>query len=324
MKILFAFASALALCLAAPSGAQAQSYPSKQITIVVPVAPGGATDLLARAIAGHLGKAWGQNVIVENKPGANNQIGTDFVAKSAGDGHTLLVTPDPAIVVNPSLFAKIPYDPAKDLVPVTGLVGVELALVVNSGVPAKSVSELVALLKAKPGQYNYATFGPGSASHLIMELFQDATGTKLTPVHYRGASPALTDVAAGHVPMMFITMGLVVPQWQAGKVRPLASGGERRMSKYPDLPTLGESGVKGFKASGWFGLFAPRGTPSDVVRKINAEVRKMFADEKFKESFLRHHNFESIVSSPEDFAKRIASDTALWGGVVRSRNLRVN
>src|ERR1051325_5077279 len=218
-------------------GASAQSYPARPITIVVPAAPGGVTDMLGRMLAKRLTEKWSQPAIVENKPGANNQIAAELVAKAAPDGYTLFVGPETTFVVNPSIYARLNYDPVKDFTPITGLITINQALLVHPSLPVANVQELLALAKQKPDELNYGTFGIGSSGHLNMELFQSEAGIRLTPVHYKGATPALTDVMAGHIQLMFISVGSAVPQARAGKVRMLAVGARRRPDALPDKPT---------------------------------------------------------------------------------------
>src|SRR5262249_7718001 len=208
---------AVAALLFAATGAGAQTYPSRPITVVVPASPGGVTDMLGRILAKRLTEKWGQPAIVENKPGANNQLAAEYVAKAAPDGYTLFVGPETTFVVNPSIYPKLNYDPVKDFTPITGLITINQALLVNPSLPVNSVKELIALAKAKPGELNYGTFGIGSSGHLNMALFESEAGIRLTPVHYKGATPALTDVMAGHIQLMFISVGSAVPQWKAGK-----------------------------------------------------------------------------------------------------------
>jgi tripartite-type tricarboxylate transporter receptor subunit TctC len=252
-----------------PAAALAQtSYPTKPITIVVPASPGGVTDALGRMLAQRFTEAWGQQVIVENKPGANNQIAAEYVTKSAPDGYTLFIGPETTFVVNPSLYPKLPYDPVKGFTPISGLVTINHALIVNPDLPVKNVKELLALAKQKPGEINYGTFGVGSSGHLNMELFQAMSGAKFQAVHYKGATPALTDVVAGHIQMMFISVGSAVPQWKADKVKFIAVGAAKRMALLPEIPTVAESGLPGYEAISWFGLFGPPGMPADVVAKI--------------------------------------------------------
>jgi len=309
-------------CVVVASAAPAQTYPSKPVTIIVPAAPGGVTDALGRVLAQRFTEAWGQQVIVENKPGANNQIAAEYVAKSSSDGHTLFIGPEVTFVVNPSLYGRLGYDPVNDFVPITGLVTINHALIVHPSLPVDSVKDLLALARTKPGELNYGTFGIGSSGHLNMELLQALAGVKLQAVHYKGATPALTDVMAGHIQMMFISVGSAVPQWKAGKVKLLAVGAARRMPLLPEAPTVAESGLPGFEAVSWFGLFAPAGTPRPVVDKVNAEVRRIFADAEFRKSFLDRQYFESIVGTPEDLAAYLKSEEQKWGKVIRDAKMK--
>ena len=316
-------AAAVAGCLMpAAAAAQGTSYPTKPVTIIVPAAPGGVTDALGRMLAQRFIDAWGQQTIVENKPGANNQIAAEYVTKAAPDGYTLLITPEVTFVVNPSLYAKLPYDPVKGFTPITGLVTINHALIVNPALPVESVKELIALAKQKPGELNYGTFGAGSSGHLNMELFQSLSGAKLQAVHYKGATPALTDVVAGHIQMMFISVGSAVPQWKANKVKLIAVGAQKRMALLPEVPTVAESGLPGYEAVSWFGLFGPPGMPADVVAKINGEVRKIFADPEIKKSFLERQYFESIAGTPEELTRNIKADEPKWRKVIHDAKVK--
>jgi tripartite-type tricarboxylate transporter receptor subunit TctC len=230
-------AAVASVLLPAAAAGQDASYPTKPVTIIVPAAPGGVTDALARTLAQRFTDAWGQQVIVENKPGANNQIAAEYVTKAAPDGYTLLIGPETTFVVNPSLYPKLPYDPVKGFTPISGLVTINHALIVNPALPVQNVKELIALAKQKPGELNYGTFGIGSSGHLNMELFQALSGAKFQAVHYKGATPALTDVMAGHIQLMFISVGSAVPQWKADKVKLLAVGAAKRMALLPEVPT---------------------------------------------------------------------------------------
>jgi tripartite-type tricarboxylate transporter receptor subunit TctC len=320
-------AAVVTVCLM-PAAAAAQgtssptSYPTKPVTIVVPASPGGVTDALGRMLAQRFTEAWGQQVIVENKPGANNQIAAEYVTKSAPDGYTLFIGPETTFVVNPSLYPKLPYDPVKGFTPISGLVTINHALIVNPALPVKNVKELIALAKGKPSEINYGTFGVGSSGHLNMELFQALSGAKFQAVHYKGATPALTDVVAGHIQMMFISVGSAVPQWKADKVKFLAVGAAKRMALLPEIPTVAESGLPGYEAISWFGLFGPPGMPADVVTKINAEVRKIFADPEIKKSFLERQYFEPIAGTPEQLANYIKSDEPKWRKVIHDAKVQ--
>jgi tripartite-type tricarboxylate transporter receptor subunit TctC len=303
--------------------AAAQPYPGKPVQIVVPYAAGGITDILGRALARELGEAWGQQVVVVNKPGANGQLGADTVAKSAPDGHTLLVTSDATFVMNPHLFGKPGYDVFDDFVPISGLGISPQALVVHPSVPARSLRELIDLAKQKPGALNYGTFGSGSSGHLNIELLQAMTGTKFTPVHYRGAAPAITDVLGGHIQMIIVSIGLIAQPWQDGKLGVLGFGSTQRLPQFPDVPTLAESGLPGFEAGSWYGLAAPNGTPRDIVDKIAADTQKIFQNPVFRDKILAPNFIYSIASPPAQFAERIRVDLIKWGKVIRDANVKV-
>jgi len=308
--------------LIAATAANAQSYPSKTITIIVPAAPGGVTDALGRVLAKHFSEAWGQQAVVENKPGANNQIAAEYIAKSPPDGYTLFIGPEVTFTVNPSLYPKLNYDPVKDFTPITGLVTINHALILNPSVPVQSVEELIALAKEKPGTLNYGTFGIGSSGHLNMEMFQTLAGVKLQAVHYKGATPALTDVMAGHIQFMFISVGSAVPQWKADKVKFIAVGAAKRMALLPEMPTVAESGLPSYEAISWFGLFGPAGMPADVVAKINGEVAKLFASPDFRKNFLERQYFESIAGTPAQLAGFIKAEEPKWRKVIQDAKVK--
>jgi len=225
-------------------------------------------------------------------------------------------------VVNPSLYAKLNYDPVKGFTPISGLVTINHALIVHPSVPVQNVKELVALAKQKPGELNYGTFGVGSSGHLNMELLQSLAGAKFQAVHYKGATPALTDVIAGHIQMMFISVGSAVPQWKTDKVKLIAVGAGKRMALLPEVPTVAESGLPGYEAVSWFGLFGPPGMPADVAGKINAEVRKIFADPEIKKSFLERQYFESIAGSPDQLTSYIKNDEPKWRKVIQDAKVK--
>jgi tripartite-type tricarboxylate transporter receptor subunit TctC len=314
------FALTCIALLAVP--AHAQTYPSKPVTIIVTLAAGGAADVIARAVAQRLTEEWGQPVLVENRGGANNQVGTTAVAKAAPDGYTLLLTPEHTFTVNPFLYRKLSYDPVKDFTPISGLASISQSLVVHPSLPVKTVTELVALAKSKPGQLNYGGLGVASGPHLSMEMLQSMTGAKLTPVHYKGAAPALTDVVAGHIPMMFVSTGMVVQPAQAGQLRLLGVGSKDRLARLPELPTVGET-LPGFTAVVWFGLFAPTGTPREVVIKINAAVQRILADPGFRERIIVPNFYEPIAGSPEQFAEHIRADSERWRKVIQEAKIAI-
>jgi tripartite-type tricarboxylate transporter receptor subunit TctC len=307
----------------AASAQPAPAYPAKPIRLVVPFAPGGITDILARALGQRLAEAWGQQVVVENRPGANSQVGAEVVARAAPDGYTLMVSADTTFVMNPHLYGKATYDALADFVPVSGLGISPQALVVHPGVPAADVSGLVGLARTKPGELNYGTFGIGSSGHLNIELLQSMTGTKFTAVHYKGAAPALTDVIGGHIQMMIVSIGLVTQPWQAGQLKVLGFGSTARIAQFPDVPTIAESGLAGYEAASWYGLVAPHGTPREIVDKLSAETRRIFGDATFREKFLAPNMIFSIAGSPEEFAARIRTDYVKWGKVIKDANVKV-
>jgi tripartite-type tricarboxylate transporter receptor subunit TctC len=304
------------------ASAQAQTYPAKPVTIVVTLAAGGAADVIARALAQRLSEEWGQPVLVENKGGANNQVGTTAVARSAPDGYTLLLTPEHTFTVNPFLYRRLSYDPAKDFIPVSGLVGISQALVVHPSLAVHNVGDLITAAKDKPGGFNYGSLGVGSGPHLSMELLQFMSGTKLNAVQYKGAAPALTDVIAGHIPMMFVSTGLIVQPWKAGQLRPLGVGSRERLAQFPELPTVAET-LPGFTALVWFGLFAPNGTPREIVVKINTAVQHILADRGFRDRFLTPNLYEPMPGSPEQFAEDIRRDSERWQKVIRDAKLAI-
>jgi tripartite-type tricarboxylate transporter receptor subunit TctC len=319
-------AAILALALVAGwcASASAQSYPAKPIRIVVPFAAGGITDVIARALGQRLAEAWGQQVVIENKPGGGTgQVGTEYVARSAPDGYTLLVTADATFVAAPHTYSRLPYDAINDFVPITALGISPQALVVHPSLPVRTLADLVELAKKKPGEINYGTFGIGSSGHLNIILLEGMTGTRFTPVHYRGAAPAITDLVGGHIQMMIVSIGLVRQSWQAGGLKVLGFGSLERIAQYPDVPTLTESGLPGYEAGSWYALAAPKGTPRDVVMKLNAEMQRIFNDPTFQEKFLAPSFIFPLVSSPEAFAERIRTESAKWGKVIKDANVKV-
>ena len=312
--------AALSCIVLWPASSQAQVYPSRPISIVVPFPAGGAADVIARPVAQRLTEGWGRPVVIENKPGANTQIGTAYVAKATPDGYTLLATADGTFVVNPYLYRKLPYDPDRDFAPISGLGVINQALVVHPSTPLQNVGDLVALAQAKRGDLNYGSWGVGSASHLSMGLLQAMTGVQLNAVQYKGAAPALTDVIAGHIPMMFVSVGLMAPPWKAGQLRPLGIGSSERLVEFPELPTIAET-LPGFSATFWFGLFAPAGTPTNIIQKINVAVQGILAESSFREQFLAPNFYQSMIGSPEQLAQFIRSDADKWRRLIKDAKL---
>jgi tripartite-type tricarboxylate transporter receptor subunit TctC len=317
--------AALALAIGAqpPAVAQAPSYPQKPIHLIVPFAAGGITDVLARALGARLSEAFGQQAVIENKPGANSQVGAEYVAKAAPDGHTLLVTADTTFVMNPHLYPKLNYDPVNDFVPITALGISPQALVIHPSLPVRSVRDLIELAKSKPSALNYGTFGPGSSGHLNIELLQSMTGTKFTPVHYRGAAPALTDVIAGHIQMLIVSIGLVAQPWQAGQLKVLGFGSPTRLAEYPDVPTIAESGLAGYEAGSWYALAAPKGTSREIIGGLNAQTQRIFNDAQFREKILTPNFIYSIVSAQDAFAERNRLERRKWGKGMRHEKVKV-
>jgi len=320
MKAWLRLAAAIACFAAAP--VLADSYPSKPITIIVPASPGGVTDLLGRLLAQRFTADWGAQAVVENKPGANNQVAAEYVAHQPGDGTTLFVGPETTFVVNPALYDRLPYDPVKDFTPIVGLIQLNHALILNPSVPANSVKELIALGKTKPGQLNYGTYGVGSSGHLNMEMFKTMTGVNFVAVHYKGATPALEDVIAGHIQLMFVSAGSAVPQVKAGAVKMIAVGAPKRMALLPDVPAVAET-VPGFVAVSWFALFGPAGMPADMVAKINGEVRNIFADANVQKDFLDAQYFEPIADSPEQLSQRIRTEEPKWHKLIDDAHIKL-
>jgi tripartite-type tricarboxylate transporter receptor subunit TctC len=309
------------VCLAA-GATDARAYPTRPITIIVPAAPGGVSDSLARAVGQRLSEAWGQQVIVENRGGANHQIGAAQVAKATPDGHMLMLGAETIFVINPSLYSKLPYA-VKDFAPVTGLVRANQALLAHAKFAPKSVGELIALAKEKPGAISYGTSGVGSASHVNIALLESMAGVKLQAVHYRGMAPALNDVVAGHIQLTSVAVSSGLEPWRNGMVKMLGIGSTQRLSGIPEVPTVAEN-VPGYEATTWFGLFTTAGTPRDVVLKINAEVQRLFSEEAFRKRFVEPLLYEVMTSSPEQFDAFIATETTKWAKVIRDANLKVD
>jgi tripartite-type tricarboxylate transporter receptor subunit TctC len=319
------FARALAAALivvAAPLSSGQSTYPTKPVRLVVPFPAGGTTDLLARAAAQKLSEAWGQQVIVDNRPGAAGNIGAELVAKSAPDGYTLLMGTVGTHAINASLYAKMPYDHVKDFTPVILVAGVPNVLVVNPQVPVNSVPEVIAYAKANPGKLNFASSGSGTSIHLSGELFKTMTGVQMTHVPYKGSAPALTDLIGGQVQLMFDNLPSSLAFIKAGKLRAIAVTSTTRSAALPDVPTVADT-VPGFEASSWFGILGPAGTPRDIVMKINGETAKWLASPDAKEK-LAAQGANVASGTPEDFAKHIQAETAKWAKVVKESGAKVD
>jgi tripartite-type tricarboxylate transporter receptor subunit TctC len=323
LRALAALGAGAALALASVAGAQAPAYPTKPIRLVVPFPPGGATDILARAVAQKLTEAWGQQVLVDNRPGAGGNIGSELVAKAAPDGYTLEMGTVGTHAINASLYAKMPYDHVKDFVPVILVAGVPNVLVVHPSVPVNSVAELIAYAKANPGKLNFASSGSGTSIHLSGELFKVMAGVQMTHVPYKGSAPAMQDLLGGQVQLMFDNLPPALPQIKGGKLRALAVTSVTRAPALPDTPTVAEAGLPGFEASSWFGVLAPAGTPPAIVAKLNAEIAKWLATPEAKEKMLAL-GANAVGGPPEDFAKHIAAETTKWAKVVKESGAKVD
>ena len=315
-------AAALVWACGLSTVAAAQTYPARPVTIVVPNAAGGGTDTIARLIGDQLSRQLGQSFVVENKTGAGMVLGTVAVAKAAPDGHTLLMGLNGNLTVNPSLYVKLPYDPVADFRPIAMLAEYPFLVVVNNDLPVKSIKELVAHLKANPGKVDYASAGNGTGQHLSAELFKMMTGTEMSHVAYRGAQPAYQDVISGRVPVFFDNMSTAMSLAQGGKVRALAITSKQRSSLMPDIPTVEEAGVAGFEYHTWFGLWAPKATPSAIVEKLHAEVKKALADPTIQQRIAATAGTVSHMelSKIDPFVK---AEIEKWAEVVKRAGIKV-
>lgn len=317
-RLVLAFAATLM-----SGSALAQAWPSKPIRIVVPFPPGGGTDIIARETSERVSKATGWTFVIDNKPGAGGNLGVDSVAKSPADGYTLVLGQTSNLAINPSLYAKLPYDPQKDLVPVVLLAQAPLVLVTGIGSKYKTLADVTAAAKAKPGQLNFASPGNGTVAHLTSELFQKAAGIKTQHVPYKGAAQALTDVVGGTVELYMSSVPTLLGQIKQGKLRALAVTSAARVDDLPDVPTINESGYKGFDAVTWFGLLAPAGTPKDVVAKVNAEFNKALKAAELRKR-LGDEGADAAGGTPDEFAALIKTEIPRWGKVVKDSGARID
>ena len=318
-----ALAACLAAVLAVPSAALAQVFPAKPAKLVVPFPPGGPLDVTGRLIAQHLSERWGQSVVVENKPGAGGNIGADFVAKSPPDGYTVVMGALSTHAVNPSLYAKMPYDAQKDFAPITLIAITPNVLVVNPDLPVHSVKELIAYAKARPGKLSFGSGSIGSAGHLAGELFKVDAGIDMVHVPYKGAAPAMQALLAGDTQLMFDNLANAMAQVKAGKLRALAVTTAARSKLAPELPTMAEAGLGGFDISTWYGLFAPAGTPPDVVSKWNADVTAMLRTPDMRERLLAQ-GAEPAPDTPVEFARFVATEAAKYARIVKTSGAKVD
>ena len=300
--------------------APAASYPVKQIRVIVPFPAGGPTDAIARAIGQKLSETWGQPVIVDNRPGAGGNIGTELAAKSPADGYTLFIG-TVANAINQSLFAKLPFDFVRDFAPVTQNYVTGLILAVHPSLPAHSVKELIALAKAHPGQLSYSSSGVGGTPHLAGELFNSMAGVKMVHVPYKGSAPAMADLLGGHIQLTFDNMLTVLPQVKAGKLRGLAVTMTTRSPLAPELPTVAEAGLKGFEVKSWNGVVVPTGTPKEIIARLNGEIVRILRQPDLREKFLVQ-GVELVPTTPEEFGAFIKQDIAKWAKVIQLSGAR--
>jgi tripartite-type tricarboxylate transporter receptor subunit TctC len=316
----------LALAIFALAGtvqAQANDYPAKPIRLVVPAAPGGGADFLARIVGVKLGELVGQSVVVENRAGASGTIAADGTAKSAGDGYTVLMGQSTSIVIAPQLYPKLPYDTLRDLKPVTLVAEVPNVMVVHPSVPANTVKELIALAKAKPETLNFGSSGNGAPSHLAGEMFKSATGTRLVHVPYKGAGPAVNALIAGEIQVMFAPIVAVLPQVKAGRLRALGVTSAKRSAAAPDLPTLAETGLTGYEISSWFGLFVPASTPAAVVDKLFKETNRVLKSPDVIERFAKE-GAEPVGSTPAEFNNYVRTEFVKYNKVIKDNGIKAD
>jgi tripartite-type tricarboxylate transporter receptor subunit TctC len=316
-RVRHALLIAAACVLAAP--AFAQNWPARPVRIIVPFPPGGGVDFVARLLAQGLTEQIGSAFIVDNRPGAAGTLGSDQAARSAPDGYTLLITP-PEVAIDPSIRAKLPYDPVKDFATISQLTSNQFMLAGSPSVPVKTVNELIALAKAKPGQLNYGHSGTGSINHLKGELLQSMAGIRWENVPFKGAGPAINAVMSGDVQFVFASITGLVGHAKAGKVRAIAVSGAKRFAELPDVPTIGES-IPGYEVTGWYGFFAPAGTPAEIVRRLQAEAAKVLTTPDAKEKLARTGN-EPVVSSPDEFNAFLRAEIAKWAKVIQTSGLK--
>jgi len=318
---IFVIALALVGSAISPSLAQttAQAWPTHPVRLVVAFPPGGAADLLARLIGQSLSETLGQPVVIENKGGANGNIGGEAVARSAPDGYTLLMSSGSMVAINPHIYASMPFDPAKDIIPIASVARVPFYLVVRADNPARDFTAFIADLKANPGKRNYGSPGIGSSPHLAAEMLKKMTGTDAIHVPYRGAAPALNDLLAGQLDFVF-DPGIAIEHVKAGKLRALAIGSPQRAPQLPDVPTLAELGLTGFDADAVFGLYAPTGTPGDIVKRVNAETNRALATSALTERIMAVGNIPEAMS-PAEFGEKSREDSDRFGAIIRERGI---
>jgi tripartite-type tricarboxylate transporter receptor subunit TctC len=311
----------LAASVLAVQAVHAQAYPSRPIRLVVPFPPGGSADILGRALGQKLGEGLGQSVVVENRPGAGTAIAAELVAKAAPDGYTLMLGTVSSHAINPALNPKLPFDPLRDFTPIAPVASIPFALLVHPSVPARTVPELIGYARSKPGKLDYSSAGSGTSNHLAGELFEAMTGTYMVHIPYRGSAPALQDLVAGRVSVMFDLVLTAAPHVRSGAVRGLAVTGAKRSAALPDLPTIAESGLPGYEVSAWFAVFGPAGLPRPVVDRLNAEIARALAEPDLRQR-LASQGAETLAGSPDEFAAYLKAEIAKWDKVVRDAGVR--
>ena len=313
----------LAAALTAAPAALAQTYPTKTVRMIVAFPPGGTTDILARATAQKLTEAFGQQVVIDNRPGAGGNIGTELVARSPADGYTLLASPGSTLTSNPAVYAKVPFDTVRDFAPVTIIAEVPNVLIEHPSLPVKTVKELIALAKTRPGQLAYASTGAGQSTHLSAELFKQMARVDMIHVPYKGSAPALTDMVAGQVTVMFDNMPSCLPFVKAGRLKAIAVTSTKRSPTTPELPTVAEAALPGFDVTVWFSVLAPANTPRDIVARLNGEIVKALKAPDMRER-LSQQGAEPVGNTPEEFSAVIKRDLAKWSKLVKDANIRLD
>jgi tripartite-type tricarboxylate transporter receptor subunit TctC len=317
-KVLFCAIAAVGFSVSA----FAQSWPNSTVTVVVPWPPGGPSDIAARPVAKRLTEVLGQTFIIDNRGGGGGNIGSAAVARAPADGNTLLITSSAPIVINPSLYKKMAFDPAKDLTPITNLLRVPLVLVAHPSVPANNLKELMAYIKTQP-QFSYASAGNGTPQHMTGELFKSLTKLDITHVPYKGSAPAISDLLGGHVPVMFDSMIAILPHIKSGKVKVIAISSAKRAPSMPDVPTFAESGYPGLVSYAWYGFFAPAHTPKTIVNKLNAETVKIMKEPEFQK-ILADTGSDYVGDTPENFSKFVKEESVKWAKVVKDSGATID
>ena len=324
MKLLSTKSLAIAFAASVVSmSAIAQNWPTKNVNVVVPWPPGGPSDIAARPWAKHLNESLGKNFIIDNRAGGGGNIGTAAVVRAQADGHTLLITSSAPIVINPSVYKNMSFDPLKDLAPVSNLLRVPLVLVTHPSVPAKNLKELIAHIQSKKGDFTYASSGPGTPQHLTGELFNSVQKLNMVHVPYKGSAPAISDLLGGHVPMMFDSTIAIMPHIKGGKVKPIAISSAKRSPLLPDVPTFAELGIPAVESYAWYGLFAPAKTPAPVIAKINAETIKFMKSPEF-EKIRADTGSDYVGDTPANFTKFVQAESAKWSKVAKQSGATVD